>query len=276
MRFTEDVRSVARLTALVLVAISVLFSGVLVSTPAQAVGTQINTNICYPGSLGSIVITSPTQNTTTGEPSVVVEGEVSLVSQLMLYVDGDYRDTIPLPSNAIEFSHTVTLAEGEQVIRIEGQDLCMPNVHVAELSVTYKPTHPVVPVTGQSDPDVTKDQLQNSDVAVSRGALSSVLGTIPGIISNVIDSARDALIVTDLVRDGSVRESTLMILRFIGLTAGIIFLVFAKTVKRLVRRLMLSLRLRVPAFPRFMTAQSELILRLVGAGLIAVVFLFLG
>lgn len=277
MRFVASARNVARL---VRYAAAVLLSGSVVAYSAGAVGTQINTNICHVGSHATLLLVSPPDNTVVGESSIILEGEVSLVSQLTVKIDGQYVDTVPLPNGATTFSHTVSLSPGEHTLRLEGQDICQTTTPVAEVTITYKPDEPPKPITGQQ-PVITSGtptaSSQSSDnVAGERLSTGAQQQARPlELFDMPLDWLYQVLVALDFVQPGSSQELLPMTVRFFGLLLGLVLIIFAGTVLQLLRKIARVARLKLARVPGFLTARPLLWIRLIGIGVIATVFLLL-
>lgn len=276
MRFAASARNVARLAGFIIGALSV---GVLGSTSAQAVNdTRVDAVICQVSSSAVVAITSPLSQTAVGSSAVTIEGSVSLISQMTVYVDDQYIGVFALASGAQTFSYDVTLTPGSHTVKFVGQDICQVASPVAQVTLIYDPSVPIPPVTGPSDATGSPSR---SPVAGGPAVIAADLlpeGSLPeSLLTKPLDALGDmlysGLVVLDFVRPGSAESLPCMILRFILLFVGLFLLFFA--------RLVVCWIVRVAHKPAgeglraISTARLRMWVRIIGLGIIIAVFVLL-
>jgi len=80
-------------------------------------------------------------------------GNVSNVTQVEIYIDGDYNRTVAVAQNSNQFQSSVTLAPGTHTIRASGIALCGGSAVEDEVVVTYRA--PSQPAQGVMDTSST-------------------------------------------------------------------------------------------------------------------------
>ncbi len=120
---------------------SLLISASLVS----AQDSQVIVRVCDAAALGQIDIVSPESDTVLRQTPLVLEGQVQLVNQVEIYINGNYHKVQAVASGSNQFSTTVSLQPGTQTIEARGVGLCNGDEVQDQIVVTYEP--PPNPVT---------------------------------------------------------------------------------------------------------------------------------
>lgn len=136
-----------------------VISSLGLAAPAQAVDTTLNVQVCGQAAISQLKITAPQSDTVFRESSIILEGELELVNQVEIYIDGNYHKTVAIPIGEAQFSTTVTLQAGTQTVEVRGVGVCDGIGLQDEIVVTYNPpvspTMPTEPSEGSKTPTVT-------------------------------------------------------------------------------------------------------------------------
>ena len=171
----------------------------------------------------ALSILSPIGNSAVSSSSVVVEGTVHNVNQLMVYLDDAYYITMPLDAGAESFSLMVTVAAGSHTIKIVGNDP-VTNIQI-ESSVTISYTPSLVTTTTEIVEDAV---LQAGGVVVGAGnELKSQVNQASewGPMKALTDASFGALKALDLVPVGTTESITKTTGRFTLVSAGLVLTV---------------------------------------------------
>ena len=127
---------------------TVLFLGLLsvlltvgFASPASAEQTTVSVEVCQAGA-ASLHIINPASDSLHSQPDITVAGDVSNVTQVEIYIDGDYTRTAAVAQDSDQFQSSITLAPGTHTIRASGIALCGGSAVEDEVVVTYQPTIP--------------------------------------------------------------------------------------------------------------------------------------
>ena len=127
---------------LVIYLASVFFLAVGFGPAALAIDNTVTAQVCQSGATGSITLTQPVSDSVVTQPGVSVEGNVSLVSQVEIYVNNQYVKTVAVALGSTSFQTTVNLAPGTVTIRAQGNSLCGGLVTSSGVVVTYTAPNP--------------------------------------------------------------------------------------------------------------------------------------
>lgn len=109
--------------------------------------------------MSQLRITSPESDTVFRQLTMTLEGELDLIHQVEIYIDGDYHKVVAIPFGEFSFSTAVELHEGTQTVEVRGVGACDGVELQDEIVVTYDPpatpTMPTEPSEGSKTPTVT-------------------------------------------------------------------------------------------------------------------------
>ena len=158
-------------------AVSYLLAGIagiafLAATPVSALeasgGSQVQVMICPPHGSSQLIVTLPESDSKTNEPEVVIEGEVSYISQIDFFIDGVYNNTVALGYATTAFRSTVTVPAGTHTIKLVAIDNCSQATYSESVVVTYEPrtlpsagsqTNTNIPSLNENKPKVATENL---------------------------------------------------------------------------------------------------------------------
>lgn len=217
----------ARPNNLFRIAFSALFLGAFgamfcaTSTLPVAAQTSVNASVCATDAGATLALTSPSNDATLTTVPVRLEGTVSLLSQIRIFVDTQYRDTIPLDSSAVSFSHDLPLDAGTHTIRLEGVDVCQRTAPAAEITISYTPEAVVAGAAG-STPITALDSaayVPGSEAALPAKTAPTL--SLPPALESVGEVLRSTLTVLDFASAESFAALPAMATRFTVLSIGL-------------------------------------------------------
>ena len=188
----------------------------LLGRPVSA-NTVVGASICNQSDTATLVITQPISGHTTSQMPVTVSGSLKLLSQIRVYVDSVYTETIPIAADETNFSYVQYLGVGTHEVRLEGVDACQQTSPVAQITIVYNPETTVVgqPVSPQ-DPQAPAEEyapIEDQPTFFERV-------TTNGVISSVSNAAYGVLEALDIVNSSEATQTTKMVGRFTLVTAG--------------------------------------------------------
>jgi hypothetical protein len=132
-------RLVYRLTGvMVLVLLTALVIGQ--TAAAQEVkGSRIEVMVCPQGNESGVSITKPLSDSTVADPVVKVEGTVFSISQINVYVDGQYSTTTAISMGGKTFAIDVSVEPGTHTIKLVASDSCGQQTHEDSVVISYHP-----------------------------------------------------------------------------------------------------------------------------------------
>lgn len=249
-------------------------------TGSQLVAAQETTvvaRVCQAGTTASLVITAPQPNTVTSEAPIMITAQVEQLSQITIYVDGQYSETVPVDQSASNFVYAFRAAVGTHTVRLEGQDLCARTTPVGEITVTYDPEQPSEPITGPSTPTNTSGVPSASGGTRAAAATTSDSQSpeVPSFLTQPLKAFGDAayamLVLLDIVQPQSAQPLK-SALQFIVMLVGVALLLAAGLILRLLHHV-LPLALRkflATALPAVFLRHPKAVVRMVGAVLIVI------
>lgn len=183
----------------------------------------------------TLSVLSPAGGTTVQDTTIIIEGIVHNVGQLMIYLDGEYYVTSPLDAGAETFSVTVATTVGSHTIKIVGLDP-VTNTQI-ETSFTVTCTAPptinevvdgIVSQAGGVVIEAGKEIKSQVDQASGWGPMKAL-----------VDGSYNALRALDLIPTGTSESMPATLGRFALITTGITLTVAPWTVPYALSRLKL-------------------------------------
>ncbi len=203
---------------------------------ASAEDSIIDVTVCTASSQASLVITSPSPDAKVASLPVAVSGEITLLSQIRVYVDDVYDATIPVDSGATTFTYNLTTSPGKHEILFEGVAICGTNPSDTRM-LTYVPPQLPPPAGGTIGSVPAATNTSNSTVSgepVAQGGSAPL--TIAGVdVADVVsDIVYNSMVALDFATPESLETLPAMITRFALITAGMTAMVFAVPLVRII------------------------------------------
>ena len=196
--------------------------GMVTGAPAHA-QTTVTASVCGAAAPASISITKPFSGQAFSSLPIRLEGTLVQLSQVRVFIDGEYRQTIPLDSGATSFAHDQVIESGSHVIRLEGVDSCQRTNPVAEVNVTYDAA--TVVAGAQESP-----QSSTPPSFAPAPEMSAVPLPLVEFIRPLESVLQQGLVVLDFARIESTSEVPAMVGRFAALSTGLAFVIFTQPV----------------------------------------------
>lgn len=149
MRYAVNVRNISWLLRCCVTFIVLCLCANVLIIHEHAFGTSIiSARICDEGSEALLEIADPPSGATVSASPVSISGFVEQVSQVTVYLNGQYSHTIPIDSGATSFSYLYAITPGSHTLRFEGQDICQRSTPAEEVAYTFNP--PAIPARSES------------------------------------------------------------------------------------------------------------------------------
>lgn len=186
--------------------------------------TVVGAVVCSPSNSASLAISQPVDGHTTADMPVTISGSLNLLSQIRVFVDNVFTETVPIASDASTFSFELTLPTGSHEVRLEGVDICQLTSPVAQVVVIYNPETTVVgqpsAPQGPQTPAPEYETIEDQSTFLERI-------TQNGVISGISSAAYSALEALDIVNSNEQDQTTRMVSRFALVTVGSTLVLFA-------------------------------------------------
>jgi hypothetical protein len=114
-----------------------LFAGPAVG--AEGADSQVNVIVCPTADLVQFSVTQPVSDSIVSESSLVVAGSTSFVSQVDIYIDDSYNNTLALNYADSSFDSTISLRPGTNTIKVVATGTCGVATIEKSVVVTYQP-----------------------------------------------------------------------------------------------------------------------------------------
>lgn len=279
MRFGVGITalSIKRGLWLLVVASALLSFGVFYTANAEDTNVQatINSGTIHPA-LGVTGITSPHM---VDAMPLHLAGTVDSLTQIQLYVDGEYSVAIPLDAGATSFTYDLVMAEGAHTVKLVGISPFADVSPTVELAVTYSPPNQGSDGSGGTTPDstTTTSSESNGGIVISHdtSGSGSTLYAEPLNTSPLPTWLYNGLVAVDILQKNDVtgKELTKTVQRFSLATTGMVFFVFARPTLLLYHRVRYSwLGFRKRPAPEFLRRHPLGYIRVIGAILVTSVF----
>lgn len=219
----------------------------------------------------TLAVTSPVSGTTINGPQLTIAGTLHNIGQIMVYIDGVYRSTIPVDIGASTFSAVITLDPGPHALHLVGYDPYTSTQLDQVFSVTYTPVTPTAapqPTPGQVVNNVVGQGAQVANQTIGQAQSQINAASEVGPMKTLTDGLFTVLVDAGVIVPSSTSQTKLMLTRVGMVSAG-----FALTILPgaaywwIMRRMPLLIRSTALAGP------VPWMVRLVGIGLMAVPFL---
>lgn len=280
MRFDVAKTNRAARRALRFFAAAASIGTVLACTPApvNAVGTTVEVPVCDTAP-STIDITTPQDNSVFSQSPVTITGTVYRLTQIQVYVNGNYASTVPLDSGATTFTTNVYLDKGSNLVRLVGVDFCTQDSPEVTWKLIYAPGATPTPQPGPpgTPPKTVQDAQQalidSSEYLqdqVDQASLTKPARSVSGMLY-------DMMVILDIVpRNATVEQANRMLLRMALIVAGTSLVVSGDWFVTVYHGLRYQiLRWNHHALPKLVTHHATLALRLVGVALIIIPFVFI-
>jgi hypothetical protein len=142
LRFAAAVRLISGL--------ALVFSLAAVPTPVDATdgSTSVHTQVCDTTG-AQITITKPASDSLVTKPDIQLDGTTQQTSQIEIYIDGNYNNSVSIPAGTSDFTTQITLQTGTHTIRVDANDTCQIKNGSDAVVLTYQPpvttVHPMPP-----------------------------------------------------------------------------------------------------------------------------------
>lgn len=247
-----------------------IIAGQILLVPiAYATETTINANVCGT-SAGTLHISSPVSGSTVNTPNVVVKGTVSNLSQIRAYNNDSFHETIPLDAGSTVFTYTTNLVKGQNTIKLIGVDPCNANGPEGSLSLTFDPA---------ASPSTLAQAVEQTSTTAHSAAdyignqVAQAAQTAPAVgLSGVVFTVMQGLDLAPVA--DSTQSMARMTQRFTAVTSGVALVLFAQPVLAAAHFMQSQvLQWNAQLLPAAWRRRAPLVLRLIGAGLLAAGFL---
>lgn len=258
-------------------AVAIGIGALLACTPAPvgAQGTMITVPLCDTAP-ATIAISAPKDNSVFNQPTVTLTGTVYRLSQIQVYLNDNYVETVPLDTGATTFTTDLYIYKGSNIVKLVGIDPCSQTspeviwklIYAPGAAPTIQPTPPgTLPRPVQTAIDSSEYLQEQVDMASQSTPAQS--------LSQII---YEAMVTLDMAPKNAPQEQmNRMLLRMALIVSGTTLLLFASpfiSLYHLVRYKILQWNIH--ALPELIHHHATLTLRIIGAILIAIPFLFLG
>lgn len=224
-------RSVIKQLSRVL-ACAVVLGALLLGGTAYAADTSVNVNIT--GSTApSLAVENPVPKSVKN-PFFVIRARVTALTQVQIYMDGDYVTTVPLTPDETSFEYTLSLTGGTHDVTLIGIGAYGGENQTTAFSIAYTPESPSPSATTPSG----KSGMVGSPlggVIVGGSSLPSfeipTWAKLPGV-----NKLYEALVFADIVNPYRPDDTPLMLLRCGLAMLGLVLIAFARPVLASYRR----------------------------------------
>lgn len=243
--------------------------------------TPINVEV-RDGTPASLTITTNLDGQTVSQPTVIVEGTVHNVTQIVAYVDNVYNTSLPLALGASTFTIALGVAPGTHEVRLEGLD-AYTNTSVSQtVTFTYTPpstnggsstTTDTETATTTSSPSTVSDYF-NDTIDAAKATQADAANQVrqassSGPLSSLSDITFSAFKSIDLISTTDGTGVNKMAGRFTLVSAGLAATVFPWAVYSFVDKLRFIPKLAMTA------STATVSTRIVGLILMSIPFLFM-
>lgn len=259
----------------------VLFLCTFVVT-AHAEDTSVQT-IINSGTLNpALTLTSPTSPATVTTMPLSVEGMVSSLTQIRVYIDDIFSVTIPLDTGATTFQYDLVIPAGTHVAKLVGISPFADISPTVTFSVTYTPpqTNPGGSTSQPTTPTTTTTTSQRGGgVVISHDPTSNSTTTYtpPNYASSLPTWFYNGLVALDIARpnDTDGKELAKTVQRIVLASIGLFFLDFARPAYYLYIKIRYGwLGFNKRPLPEFTRRHPLSVIRTVGVLFISSVFWF--
>jgi len=198
-------------------ALAVMFGANSFYSSTASANTVVGAVVCSPSNSALLAIAQPVDGHTVTNMPVTVSGSLNLLSQIRVFIDNVFTQTVPVPADATTFSFEVTLPTGSHEIRLEGVDICQLTSPVAQVVVVYNPETTVV---GQPVAPVDPQAPAEEYAPIDEQPTFFERVTTNGVISGVSNAAYGVLEALDIINSNEAAQTTKMVSRFTLVTVG--------------------------------------------------------
>ena len=234
---------------------------------ASAVGTTVNVKV-DDGTPAQFVVPPTLNRSVVKSRYVMFSGAIHNVSQIMVYIDSVYSQTIPIDSSDTTYDFTVELPPGTHEVKLNAIDVIDGTIIEKVVTITYTPS-------AESPGETITQTIHNTKQAVADSsdylqAQIDQASSGSGPAAQLSDAAFNVMKALDLVPTSGGDSVERMAVRFWSITAGSSLMLFAHpliTGYHFLRyRLM---KWNIHALPEVLRHHAALALRLLG-GLLAI------
>lgn len=249
-----------------------------ISAPVNAQGTTITVPLCDTA-LSTITIDTPQDNSVFNESPVTITGSVYRLTQIQVYLDGNYVSTVPLDSGATSFTTSVYINQGTNLVRLVGIDPCTPDNPEVTWKIIYAPgAAPTVQPTPPGTPPRPITQAQQAVVdssAYLQEQVAQASQTHPA--QSLSGGLYEAMVRLDMApRNATAEQMNCMLLRMAFIVIGTVLILAAGRIVQLYRWVRYRvLGWNVHAVPGFAHRHAKRVLHIFGITLTIIPFLFL-
>jgi hypothetical protein len=225
----------------------------------------------------SLTVTTNIRGKTVTSPTVMVEGTVHNVTQVVAYVDEVYNTSLPLAAGAETFTIALGVTPGTHDVRLEGVD-AYTNTSVSQsVSFTYESaTDSGSSTAGTGDNGSTSvvdnylhDTLDAANATKDEATKQVQQASSSGVLGNLSDIAFSAFKSVDLVSSTDGTGINKMAGRFTLVSVGLAASVFPWSTYALIQKIRFIPKLALP------NGAITLSMRFIGIAMIAIPFIFI-
>ena len=256
-----------------------LLSVFSIPIPVFATGTTINVGV-RDGLPPSLTISTDLEGKTVTLPNVTVEGVVHNVTQVIVYVDGVYNTSLPLPSSSGAYTIAFGVTPGSHEVRITGFDALTSNEASQTIRFSYEPvtdggsTTTTTDSSGNTIDTSPVNSYINDTIDAAKATQASAAEQVrqassSGPLGDLGDIAFNAFKSVDMVSSTDGTGINKMAGRFTLVSAGLAASVFPWSAYSLVQKIRF-----IPKFS-MSSGLATASMRAVGIALMVVPFLFM-
>lgn len=265
----------SRIVKLLTLSILTLLVGVagIVSGGAQVYATDTTVQAALNGSPAPDLQLNLSSPATVAVMPVVVHGTVANLTQVQIYVDGNYSSTIPLTPSATSFDYSLNLNEGTHTVQFVGISAYTSSNPSVTVTIIYTP--PVVPPPGGSSGTPSGGTSGSTGVTIGGAAVPDLQA--PNLLTIPMPGwLYKTLVFFDIINPNKPSDTSIMFWRFLLLMIGLFFVVFARLVLASYRKVRYDwLRWNKHPLTYILRRAPLFWIRLLGLMIIVYVFLFL-
>jgi hypothetical protein len=259
-----------RLNLYLMQTITAMALGVVVAPVAFTVGPVINASV-YDGQPAQFAVPPSINRSTVKTRFFMFSGSIHNVSQIRVYIDNVYSQTIPIDSGAVDYSFTIDIPQGTHDIKLSAIDAFTGATIEKTVTITYDPNAEASGGVVDQTLQATKQTAVDSS-AYLQSQVEQASSTKPAVsLSNAAYTVMSALDLIPTTGQESVQKS---LSRFSAISLGVALIIMTSPVITLYHLVRYQLmQWHVHALPALVRHHASFALRAGGLLLVAVGFL---
>lgn len=207
----------------------------LVISSAQVLATDSSINVGVSGSPApALDVTNVSSPVTATTMPLAINGTVSSLTQIQIYVDGAYSSTIPLTPDATSFSYSLNLNQGTHSVEFLGISAYTTTNPSVTLSITYTPASSG---GGTTNPPSDSGGKPSGPDGVVIGGEPVENGNNSGISGvDLPNWLYQPLVFFDIINPSRATDTSSMLGRFVWVVVALFLIIFARPTLYLYRK----------------------------------------